>query len=41
VAAFMKRRLVLWATLAAITVLAVLALVLPYVGGTHGITRIP
>jgi hypothetical protein len=41
VAAFMKTRLVLWATIAAITVLAVLALVLPYVGGAHGITGIP
>ena len=37
----MKRRLVLWATIAAITVLAMLALVLPYVGGAHGITGIP
>jgi hypothetical protein len=41
VAAFMKRRSVLWATIAVVTVLAVLALVLPYVGGGHGITGIP
>ena len=37
----MKRRLVLWVAIAAITVLAVLALVLPYLGGAHGITGIP
>ena len=37
----MKRRPVLSATIAVVTVLAVLALVLPYIGGEHGITGIP
>jgi hypothetical protein len=40
-AAFIKRRPLLSAAIAVVVVLAALNLLLPYIGGGHGLTAIP
>jgi hypothetical protein len=40
-AAFIRRRPLLSSALAVVAVLAVLDVVLPYIGGGHGLTAVP